>query len=149
MAAASAAGRLRIMLDELRHIKSGKPQLREFGVTMAAVLIVLGDIALFRGRPSAPYLLGAGAIFGGLGMIFPSVLKPLQKMWMALGLILGFFVSRIILAVLFYGVMTPIGLIMKLTGKDILDERIDRSRASYWHERVPEPRPKASYENQY
>jgi polyferredoxin len=137
------------MLGEVRHIKSGKPQLREFGATMAAALIVLGDIALLRGRASAPYLLGSGVVFGAAGLAFPQALRPLQKAWMALGIVLGFFVSRVVLGALFYGVVTPIGLVMKLMGKDVLDERIDRGRPSYWHERAPEARPKTSYENQY
>lgn len=137
------------MLEEIRSIKSGKGQLREFGATMGAVLVVIGDIALLRGRPLAPYLLGAGALFLGLGMAVPSVLKPFQKAWMALGIVLGFFMSRVVLAVLFYGVMTPTGLLMKLFGKDILDQRIDKTKASYWHVRAAPARPRESYENQY
>lgn len=137
------------MLDELRAIKSGKAELKEFGVTMAAVLVVIGDIALLRGRPIAPYLVAAAFIFLILGLKWPRVLTPLQKAWMALGVVIGFFVSRVLLFVLYFGVLTPIGLLMRLTGKDILDERIEKARASYWHMRPQEPRQKQSYENQY
>lgn len=137
------------MLEEIRTIKSGDAELREFGVTMAAILVVIGDVALWRGRPFALYLIAVGIILGAAGMLAPRALKPLQKAWMALGLVLGFFVSRVIMAVLFYVVITPIGLIMKLLGKDVLDERIDKGRASYWHEIPPGPKPKTSYENQY
>jgi hypothetical protein len=68
---------------------------------------------------------------------------------MGLGIVLGFFVSRIILSIIFFGVITPIGLLMKLFGKDILDERIEKGKASYWHQRPDARRPKTSYENQY
>jgi hypothetical protein len=137
------------MLDDLRHIKSATPELREFGATMAAILIVLGDIALLRGRAIALYLVGSGAALGVLGLAAPAVLRPLQKVWMGLGIVLGFFVSRVILSILFYIIITPIGLMMKLAGKDLLDERIDERRASYWRNRALEVRSKESYENQY
>ena len=137
------------MFEELKNIKSGKKHLREFGLTVGVVLIVLGGIAMWRGRPAALYLMTAGAIFGALGLTVPVVLKPLQKIWMGLGIVLGFFVSRVVLSILFYGIITPIGLVMKLFGKDVLDQCIDRSRVSYWHERMPDARPKESYENQY
>lgn len=137
------------MIAEIRHIKSGPSQLREFGVTIGAILIVLGDIAMIRGRSSSPYLLSFGVAFLALAFAAPAVLMPLQKAWMALGLILGFFVSRAILTVLFYGVVTPIGLLMRLCGKDILDKRIDRSVQSYWQLRPAVAKDKKSYENQY
>jgi len=137
------------MFEDLKHIKSTMRELREFGVTMGAILIVFADVAMFRGKAFGPYVLVVGFVFFALGLTFPAVLKPLQKIWMGLGLVLGFFVSRIILSIIFFGVITPIGLLMKLFGKDILDERIDKSRASYWHERPDVAKPKASYENQY
>ena len=137
------------MLDELKHIKSDKKKLREFGLTIGSVLLILGGIAMWRGRATAHYLFAAGAAFIVLGLTIPFALKPLQKLWMGLGIVLGFFVSRVILLVLFYGMMTPIGFIMKLLGKDLLDERIDKTKTSYWHERDIAAKPRESYENQY
>ncbi len=137
------------MLDEIKGIKSGKRELREFGVVVGAVLIVLGDLALWRGKGASLYLLGAGALLFGFALAAPSALVPFQKAWMALGVVLGFFMSRLILSALFYLVITPIGVVMWLSGKDILDERIDRARPSYWHERPAASKPKESYENQY
>ena len=137
------------MIDDLKKIKSGSKELKEFGVVVGAVFIVLGDLALMRGRTIAPYLLGFGAALFFLGVFRPAVLKPLQKAWMALAVVIGFFMSRLILSLLFYAVITPIGLMMKIFGKDILDERIDMSKASYWHPRPSAPKRKESYENQY
>ncbi len=137
------------MFEDLKNIKSGMQELREFGVVIGAILIVFADVAMFRGKAFGPYVLGIGFIFFALGLTFPAILRPLQKVWMGLGLVLGFFVSRIILSIIFFGVITPIGLLMKLSGKDILDERIEKSKLSYWHQRPDARRPKASYENQY
>ncbi|MFA6355651.1 MAG: SxtJ family membrane protein [Candidatus Omnitrophota bacterium] len=137
------------MFEELKAIKSGRRELREFGVVIGAILLVLGDISLARGRALSPYLIASGAVFVLLGFTLPAVLKPLQKIWMGLGIILGFFVNRIVLSAIFYGVIAPIGIAMKALGKDILDERIDKKRRSYWHERQGPAKPKESYENQY
>lgn len=137
------------MLDELRSIKSADPQLREFGATMAAALAVIGDVALLRGRPFAPWLIGASVFFLVSGLRWPRVLLPLQKAWMGFGVAAGLFTSRAALFILYFGVLTPVGLLMRLSGKDILDERADTEKASYWHVRPPQSRPKDSYENRY
>ena len=137
------------MFEDLKNIKSGMRELREFGVVIGAILIVFADVAMFRGKAFGPYVLGIGFIFFALGLTAPAALKPLQKVWMGLGLVLGFFVSRIILSIIFFGVITPTGLLMKLFGKDILDERIEKNKASYWHQRPDAARPNSSYENQY
>ena len=137
------------MFEDLKNIKSTTRELREFGVTMGAILIVFADVAMLREKAFGPYVLAAGFVFFALGLTFSAALKPLQKVWMGLGLVLGFFVSRIILSIIFFGLVTPIGLLMKLFGRDILDERIDKNRASYWHERPATEKAKTSYENQY
>ena len=137
------------MLEDIKNIKSGKKELREFGITIGIVFIVLGGIALWRGKAAYPYLIVFGIVFAALGASLPSILKPLQKIWMAIVVIIGFFMSRIILGILFYLVITPIGMIMKISGKDILDERIEKSRSSYWVAIKGSPKTKESYENQF
>ncbi len=137
------------MFEEIKDIKSTKKEVREFGLTIGVILVILGALSSWRGKPQAPYFLGAGALFIIFGLVLWRVLRPLQKAWMSFSIILGFFMSRLILTVLFYGVITPIGFIMKLSGKDILDERIDKTRPSYWHEIDTGKKDKKSYENQY
>lgn len=137
------------MFDEIKNIKSGRKELREFGITIGIVLILLGSFALWRGKNAAPYFISFGAIFIAFGLFLPGVLRPLQKAWMATAIIIGFFMSRIILAVLFYFVITPFGVIIKMSGKDILDERIDRTRNSYWADRQEVNKSRESYENQF
>lgn len=137
------------MFDEFKAIKSSPKELKEFGVVVGAILIIIGDVAMLRHRGYYPYLISIGSLFVLLGLVKPSILLPLQKFWMGLGIFIGFFVSRIILSVLFFGVMTPIGFLMKLFGKDILDEKMDRSTGSYWNSWHAATRTKESYENQY
>jgi len=137
------------MFEEIKDIKSGKKELREFGLTIGIILVILGSVALWREKAIFPYFFGIGVTFITLGIFLPGVLKRLQKIWMGFSIILSFFMSRIILTALFYVGITPIGLIMRIFGKDILDEKIDKRRSSYWHDRSAEVKDKKSYENQY
>ena len=137
------------MWDEIKAIKSDKKTLREFGLTIGAILVILGGVALWRGRGAYVYLITAGILSIVLGAAMPRALKPPQKIWMALGVVLGFFVSRVILGTLFYLVITPINMVIRLLRKDILDQRIDKKAVSYWKNRDEAVKPKSSYENQY
>lgn len=137
------------MLEDIKNIKSGTKELREFGLTIGAILVILGGVALWRGKVAYPYLLGTGGLLAAAGVTAPIILKPIQKAWMALAVVIGFFASRLILVILFYAVLTPIGLVMKMFGKDILDERIDKNKTSYWVDRIVKEKNKESYENQY
>ncbi len=137
------------MWNEFKEIKSGRKELREFGLTIGTILVILGGVAIWRGKPIYPYFLVFGIVFVGTGIILPQILKFPQKIWMGLAVIFGFFMSRIVLAVLFYVVITPIGIITRIFGKDILDQRIDRSAGSYWKMRNPAAKTKESYQNQY
>ncbi len=137
------------ILEDIRNIRSGKKEVHEFGITMGVILLALGGIALWRHKTTYAYFFTGGILFIIFGVIAPAVLKPLQKAWMAISVVIGFFMSRVVLAVLFYGVITPIGLFMRLFGKDILDERISKGQPSYWRERSAGAKTKESYENQY
>ena len=137
------------MFEEIKDIKSTRKELREFGLTIGIILVILGALALWRGKGASVYFLAAGVGLITLGLLLPGPLKPLQKTWMGFSVVIGFFVSRIILFILFYAVITPIGLITRLLGKDILDQKIDGRSASYWREKEPAVKDKKSYENQY
>ena len=138
------------MLEDLKNIKSGKKELREFGITIGGILLVLGGLVFWRGkRELVPYLISLGTALLVSGLMLPAILKPLQKVWMGFSVIMGFFVSRVILLILFYVVLTPLGLAARLFGKDILNQKIDRSSGSYWCDRNPGTNTKESYENQY
>ena len=79
----------------------------------------------------------------------PAFLKPIHKIWMGFALILGSIMTRVILSVLFYLVITPISLISRLSGKDFLDLKIDKSIVSYWIQREKIIFEKANYEKQF
>jgi len=137
------------MKEAIKNIDSSVNKLREFGLVVGGVLVLLGAVAMWRGKAFHPYLYAVGGMLIILGITAPALLRPLQKAWMALAIVIGFFMSRVVLTALFYGVMAPIGLAMKLFGKDILDERIEKERASYWGELSAERKSREHYERQY
>ncbi|MBN1466893.1 hypothetical protein JXA02_14160 [candidate division KSB1 bacterium] len=118
-------------LARLDHSRRG---LKKFGLTMAIMLGLLATLLfIFSSRPQrAWWLAGIAVLLLGLALSYPSSLNPLHRLWMGLALVLGYFMSRILLTILFYFIITPIGLIMRLAGKDILNERIEPDRQSYW-----------------
>ena len=137
------------IINDIKKIKSGKKELKEFGLTVGAALFILGAIMAWRSKPLAPYFLGTGIVLALLGFTFYKILMPLQKAWMAFAVVMGFVMSRIILAIVFYAVVTPIGLIFRILRKDILDQRIDRERESYWIELPEEVKAIDTYEKQF
>jgi hypothetical protein len=78
------------------------------------------------------WFLGVGAFLFVLSRVAYPVMKPIHIGWMTLAFALGWVNTRILLGVFFFLIVTPIGLIMRMLGKDLLSERIDRNAESYW-----------------
>lgn len=138
------------MRQEIRNIKRGKRELRNFGITLGAVLGLLGGVLLWRERGGSQYLLLAGALFVVFGLLLPALLKPVYKTWMTLAVIMGWVMTRVILGVLFYLLVTPIGLTARLLGKDMMDIRFDHAASrTYWIKKAKGPRDPKDYERQF
>ena len=138
-----------MLLQEIKNIKSGKAELRKFGITLGIVFGLLGGLFLWREKPYYFSLFILSVFFLFFGLVLPWLLKPIHKIWMTVALVLGSIMTRVILSVLFYLVITPLGLISKLSGKDFLDLKFDRSASSYWIVRNKTTFEKANYEKQF
>jgi len=127
-------GLIRDVETELGKLKQDRRALRTFGITMASCLAVIGVLMYFVGHHPrrALWTWIIGAAFFVLGFSAPRALREVHRVWMGLAFVLGWFVSRIILAILFYGIVTPIAVGMRLAGKDVLQEKIDRGATTYW-----------------
>jgi hypothetical protein len=121
-----------MLLDDLRELKRGPRELRRFGLLVGAVFAALGSIWLMRGKPHFMYLLGPGAVLVLAGALAPRTLRGVYVVWMAFALALGFVVSHVLLTLFFFLVITPVGLVARLLGKDFLRLRIKRGAATYW-----------------
>jgi hypothetical protein len=137
------------MQEELKSLSTTTRDLRKFGLTVGGVFLLLGGLALWRHKWTAPWLLTPGIVLFGLGLLWPRALKLIYIAWMGLALGLGLIVSSIMLTVFFYLVITPIGLIARLAGKDFLSLKMEPAAKSFWVAREKPVRTAAEYEQQF
>jgi len=126
-----------------------KKILKKFGMTMAMAFLVIAVVVFLRQRHAPLSLLIISGSFFVLGATAPAILKPVYAFWMKSALVLSWINTRIILFILFYLVLTPIGLIMRLFGKDVLDFKIEKGRDSYWQKKEKKPFSKLDCQRQF
>jgi hypothetical protein len=122
---------------------------RAFGLVFAAFFLVVALLPLWNGREVRLWSLGLAAAFLAVALAVPSILAPLNRVWTAFGNLLHRIVSPVALAILFYGVVAPTGLLMRLFGKDPLRLKRDPAARSYWLERRPPGPPADSLKDQF
>ena len=137
------------MLEELRNIKSEKSDLWKFGITIGIVLMIIAGFLFWKEKESFQIFFTVGIVLCALGILIPIVLKPIYWIWMIFAVILGWFMTRVILSLLFYVVFTSIGLTLRFFGKQFLELRWDKSKESYWNFRTNEHLKKENYEKQF
>ena len=125
-------------------------ELRQFAGLCLVFGAVVGGLIVYRGGSSTIALtIGAiGAIVAIIGLAIPALMRPVYVGWMAAAYPIGWAVSHLVLAATFYLVVTPIGLLLRLTGREPLGRRQHRSPGSYWTPHEP-PRDAASYFKQF
>ena len=122
---------------------------RSFGVVFAVVFVIIGCWPLLYGQAPRWWSLGIALAFGALAWLRPSLLAAPNRWWLKLGILLSRIVSPIALGILFYGVLAPIGALVRLSGKDPLRLKPDAQADSYWIERRPPGPPPDSMTNQF
>jgi hypothetical protein len=122
---------------------------RSFGLVFAAVFTLIALMPLWRAGGIRLWALAVAAAFLVAALARPGVLAPLNRVWATIGLVLHHVVSPVALAVMFFGVITPTGLLMRLFGKDPLRLRREDAAASYWVVRTPPGPAGESFGNQF
>lgn len=106
---------------------------RKFGYTIGIILILLSVLpVVLHHQPVRLWLLALGALVLVAGVFAPAVLGPVNRLWFQFGLFLGRLTNPIVMGVLFFVVLTPIGWLLRLTGHDLLRLRRDAEAESYW-----------------
>ena len=118
---------------------------RSFGIVFFVVFFLIALYPLINNEDIRIWSLVISLIFLILGLINSRILNPLNKLWFKFGIFLGKIVSPIIMGIIFFLVVTPIGFIMRILGKDLLNLKFNANK-SYWIEKTG---PKSKMKNQF
>lgn len=125
------------------------PSNRKFGFFFTAVFALVGTYFFSEGSSTLTYLLwGLATIFLLVTILKAELLLPLNKLWIRFGLLLGMVVSPIVLGVIFFGLFTPISLLMRLFGRDELRLKLV-GRVSHWKDRSTESIQAGAFKHQF
>ena len=134
-------------LSRDQHIEGSSD--RVFGLVFAGLFFIIAYFPLFHGGVIRWWSIGLAAAFLLAALVNPSLLAGLNRLWIKIGLLIGKITSPIALGILFYGVLTPLGTIIRLNGKDQLRLEFDPGADSYWIPRDPPGPPSNSMTNQF
>ena len=134
---------------EIKKLKTGDKDLRSFACLVGGIFILWGSVAGWRSHDFLVLPLAGGTILVIAGCIAPQSLKRIYLVWMRVGLCLGWVTTRVILVVLFYAVVFPIGLLGRMGGKKFLDLKFPDSADSFWRMRSREDNRMRDLERQY
>ena len=123
--------------------------IRSFSRIMAAAFFIIGFIVFMRHKPEFLLLWLTGVLFLAVGMIRPAWLSLVYVVWMKFAFVLSWVNTRILLSIIFYLILTPVSIAMKLLRFDPLDRAINKQKESYWQARVQKAFTKADYERLY
>ena len=118
---------------------------RSFGIVFFVVFLIIAIYPLTHSGDVRLWSVIISIVFLVLGILNSKILTPLNKLWFKLGIFLGKIISPIIMGIIFFLVVTPTGLIMRLLGKDLLNLKYKKNK-SYWIEKKG---PKSKMKNQF
>ena len=134
------------------HHEQALPSERSFGLLFSAVFALLAGYGwLFKGWSLliVLVLVAVAVAFVLLGFVAPKVLRPLNWLWFQLGQLLGKIVSPVVLGAIFFLILTPVSLLIRLFGRDELRLKRKASQTSYWLDRAPPGPEPESFKNQF
>ena len=108
---------------------------RSFGVIFFIVFLILGLWPLKNSGNPNLYIIGISGIFLVLGILNSKILSPFNKAWIKLGEFLGTIIAPIVMALIYFVVLTPISLIVRIFGKDLLELKFLKKKETYWIKR--------------
>ena len=122
---------------------------RSFGFVFCALFVIIGLWPLLYSGGPRLWSLAIAAGFLGTSLLRPSLLRPLNRLWFKFGMLLSKVINPLIMGLVFYITVAPIGLIMRALGKDLLGLRLSKETESYWIRRDPPGPPPDSMRQQF
>ena len=118
---------------------------RSFGIVFFFVFLLIAVYPLIKNQDIRLWSLTVSVVFLILGIFNSKILNPLNKLWFKIGIFIGKIVSPLIMGIIFFLVVTPIGLLMRLLGKDLLNLKFNNNK-SYW---IEKDGPKSKMKDQF
>jgi hypothetical protein len=137
---------MNIIEDIRSEIRAAQREPSSRDLTILALLFLMlgsavgGYYVFWKGATVGWYWIIAGAVLCLSRLITP-LFRGVYRLWLAFSIILGYFVSRILLTIIFFVVITPMGLIVRVIGKDPMERKLDRNAISYWSKKEQEADP--------
>ena len=127
------------------------PSERSFGITFAVVFALLAAFSYWhRGAGNTFFVtIAVSAIFAAVTLVAPRILRPFNLIWLKFGLLLHKIVNPVIMGILFFGIFTPMGVVMRMFGVDFLRTKRKPAMGSYWVAKVDDNIPDSSMKNQF
>jgi hypothetical protein len=122
---------------------------RSFGLVVAIFFTLLGGLSIWHGSGRWPIGFGVAAVMLILALAAPKTLAPFNWVWTKSGLVLHAIISPVVLAILFYVCIAPIGFLMRLSGTDPMRRHYDADAESYWIARDPPGPQRETFRNQF
>jgi multisubunit Na+/H+ antiporter MnhG subunit len=138
-----------MLKDELKLIDKSDKAVKKTGLTVGVVLILVSLLLWYHGKNSFMYFSSVGGLLVILSFIATPVLRPFHRLWMMLALLMGFVMSRVILTLLYFLVLTPIGLLAKIVGKKFMPLGFHKNASTYWEKRENPVKQQIDYDRQF
>ena len=134
------------MSEIASHVSTEQSSEKSFGVVFSIVFLIVALYPLINSAGLHIWALVVSIIFFLLAFLAPKILVLPNKLWFKFGLLIGSIVAPIVMAFVYFVTVLPTGLIMRLLGKDLLKQKLDKNAKSYWIERKE---PMGSMKNQF
>ncbi len=130
--------------------EANQKNIRFFGLFSALILVLIGARMFYKfHNPNHIYFDMAGGIFAASSLLCWPVLKPVYIAWIKIAGVIGWFNTRLIFIIFFYLLLAPIGILLRIFHKDLLELAIDKKRESYWIKKEKKNVDLKQYEKQY
>ena len=134
------------MSEIASHISTEQSSEKSFGVVFSIVFLIVALYPLINSESLRIWALVVSIIFFLLAFLAPKILVLPNKLWFKFGLLVGSIVAPIVMTLIYFVTVLPTGLIMRLLGKDLLKQKLDKNAKSYW---VKRSEPMGSMKNQF
>jgi hypothetical protein len=134
------------MVEHNSQMASNQSSEKSFGIVFSIVFLIVALYPLSNSEDIRLWAIIVSAVFLLLAFVVPNVLSLANKLWFKFGILLGSIIAPIVMALVYFLTVLPTGLIMRLLGKDLLKQKLDKSSESYWIERNE---PMGSMKNQF